>query len=695
MLNRIRYFLKSPYFGTSEIEEPINWESDEKELMRSDKHAGIVKNISNNMQFHGQGKELVDSAYEIAGIKADVKIERQVRNDENDIWEVDYFGWLDFATYKSSDTVSELKVNENKFFKTIESRFKDKFELDRLTDVKGNPIPALSYVDLELDGREIERNSEFSQNMGILTSELESPEVIKYYWIPLKTIFKSNDVIQAFLFQKSETTNVINNLSSLIDTNNLNVTQRINPSLGKMFYYPAVNEGSFEMNFSGNFFTQKLSGGTAVSGDNVVFQIKLTKYNENEGVFTVVEDLIDYSFGYDFDQIHNLNFTAQTTIEKGDCFAFYFFNRSRVSSSFISTQTTASNLLFTIKEVSESVLTTCKALTVNTAIDRLLHIITGKQTYQSTVLNSFWKDLLITNGFLIRQIPEKSITLSLEDVLTGLGVIDDIDWIIENEQVFVERLDFVYRNTILNIGTLANKNEETIPNLHYSKIAIGYDFNGEYEEVVGLDENNIKNEYTTPIDNQDEPIELISKVLADSYGITLAQLKPFETNPKLDTKYDKNNYFIDAKISENKYVVRHWQDDFDNAPTGIFSPDTAFNLRLSPFNCLIRKGRFLSVGFQKFQSERLIYSSTEGNSQLVTVYPERTNELVSILERPYHLPELITGTIELSFSEYTNIIRNKYNLLTFTDRNGNVGRGYLKSVKPNGNTAEITIFKVK
>ena len=200
MTNRIRYFLKSPYFGTTEIEEPLNWESDEKELMRSDKHAGIIKNISNNMQFHNSGKELVDSAYQIAGIKADVKIERQIRNDENDIWEVDYFGWLDFATYKSNDSTTELKVNENKFFKTIESRYKDKFELDRLTDVKGNAIPPLEYVNLELEGREIERNSEFNQNIAILKSEINSQVILKYYWLPLKTIFKSNDVIQSFLF---------------------------------------------------------------------------------------------------------------------------------------------------------------------------------------------------------------------------------------------------------------------------------------------------------------------------------------------------------------------------------------------------------------------------------------------------------------------------------------------------------------
>jgi hypothetical protein len=184
---------------------------------------------------------------------------------------------------------------------------------------------------------------------------------------------------------------------------------------------------------------------------------------------------------------------------------------------------------------------------------------------------------------------------------------------------------------------------------------------------------------------QENEIDLVSKVLADSYGITLAQLKPFETNPKLDTKYDKENYFLDCKSDK---TVRLWQDDFESAPSGISSPDTAFNLRLSPVNSLLRKGRSISVGFQKHQNENIRYSSTEGNSQLVTVYAEKINEPVSIFAKPYILPELITGVCEMSFNKFSEIIRNKYKMIKFDNE-----FGFVKSIKLNGNTANIVLIK--
>jgi hypothetical protein len=42
-------------------------------------------------------------------------------------------------------------------------------------------------------------------------------------------------------------------------------------------------------------------------------------------------------------------------------------------------------------------------------------------------------------------------------------------------------------------------------------------------------------------------------------------------------------FLLDLKLENNLLAQRKWQDDFDKAPTGIFS-ETATNLRLSPFN---------------------------------------------------------------------------------------------------------------
>jgi len=164
----------------------------------------------------------------------------------------------------------------------------------------------------------------------------------------------------------------------------------------------------------------------------------------------------------------------------------------------------------------------------------------------------------------------------------------------------------------------------------------------------------------------------------------LAQQKPFDNFPKLDTTFDKINFFLDAKKTGLIYELRHWQDDFADEPTGIFSPQTAFNLRLSPFNCVLRKGKTISTGLTKYLSERFRYSSTEGNSQLVTLYPERANELNSIFATPYFFPEQIEFEKKLSMAEFRQIVNNPYKLIKFVNEFGDYEYAYIYfSVKPN------------
>jgi hypothetical protein len=680
--NRIRYFLQSGYFGKIEIEEPLNWNSDDKELMRSDKNEGIIKSLSGEMQFHGYGSEQLKTAYSIDGIKAIVKIIREYRNDLTDIWEVDYSGWFDFSTYKENTKIVGLKVYEDRFFKQIESNFKTKFELNRTTDVNGNPIGELAFDEIELTGREIDRNTEFTQNFALNRVDIEAFTVGVFY-PPLKRDFVSNPLIQQFLFTKNNANEVSD---SLIQTNAF-AEFIITPTLSKMIYQPQTDRGNVNIILNG-LVRHRNFGGLFTNFEQITFN--MTKFMFDGTNFTAIETLFTTGLqtsSVGFNNI-NLNVNINNVLEVGECIAFYYAIscRNTLPTTFCTWEVLFDNVKLELKEVTFSKTSNCKALTANNAINRLTQIITGKNSYLSNVLNDFWKDLYITNGFLIRQIPDKTITLSLEDILTGLNCIDDIVWTIENEIIRVELLNFVYDNSsFIDIGKLANIERELISDLHYSKIKIGFDFNGEYEEVIGLDEFNIENQYTTPIDVQENEIDLVSKVLADSYGITLAQLKPFETNPKLDTKYDKENYFLDCKSDK---TVRLWQDDFENAPTGIFSPNTAFNLRLSPVNSLLRKGCSVSVGFQKYQNENIRYSSTEGNSQLVTIYAERINEPVSIFAKPYILPELITGVCEMSFNKFSEIIRNKYKMIKFDNE-----FGFVKSIKLNGNTANIVLIK--
>jgi len=699
--NRRRYTFYSPKFGTLEIEEPDGWNDDEKELIRSEKFFGIMTSLSNNLSFYGKGFQYLKSAYDIDGIKANVTMECEERDDNSDFWQIVYTGNFDFSTYQQEENYINIKFNESQFFKNIESRWKDKFELDRLDDLKGGILQPLTYDSLRLRGRDIFRETLFDNGEDIVKVNYKGSstfDALVDFAIPLKKVYDSDDNF----FEPAvsiDSSGYLNLLTAQI------VRGFVDDAVynsGTVYYLRSERQRKIKINIELEFRAKYITPG----GQTATFFIYSDILNPS-GLNNVTNDIpanrilsvrsADGDISQNQWKTFTVNFTREYTLGVDQSLGLRvqpFFGGTYERSNQWQFEFSKIKLLGSENEIGS--ITEIETLTVYKVVERLLMIITGKNTFESDLLSGFWKDLVFTNGFKIRNIPEKNITTSLEEVFEGLQAIDDVAFVIKNNTSRIERKSYVFRNEIIDLGDVSNIKRKIIEKLHFSSIEIGTDFNGVYEEVNGLDEFNIRSTYTTCIDNVDNPHKAISKVRYDAYGITLAQLKPYENFPKEDTKYDKENFFIDTIIKEVpiisfpfptfvlRRVVRTWEDDFDVEPTGIFSPDTAFNLRLSPFNSLLRKGKYLSTGLQKYPTELLKYSSTEGNSQLVTVYPERAVIQNDALASPYFLPEEIEFERKTSMSEFRNIVLNPYSLFRFVNEFGKEEYCYIyPSIKPN------------
>lgn len=690
--NRVRYTLYSDILNPLVIEEPKSWSDDEKEIIRSEKWFGITKNLSNNLDYYGNAFDYIKNVYDISGIKGNIRLEKEERNSQTDSWELSYSGYLDFSTYKQDKNYIKIKFNESQFFKNIESRLKEKYELERLDDLKGNPLPALTYKTLDLQGRDIFRES-LLRNPIRYFNVYRNQSVYLYnsFFFPFDLIYRSDENV----FQPAISVNT--NTGEISQEANAVVNGYLNPlSSGQAFYITADNTNEISVNIKGEFKFRREQGNS--QSNLVAFNLVRWLYNENNNTFS---NPIVYDITPDF--LVNQNQTVTKIVDEtftfekriGDSFFMYATYFIDVNEYMLIEYTNAS---ITISENDLGETTTCNTVRVFDALDRLLRIVTGQQCFQSNLLSNEWRDLLMTNGFKIRKFTDKNITTSLEEILEGLMAIEDIALIIENNTVRVEKKSYAFNPTIsIDVGEVSNIEREIIDKQHLSSIEIGYDFDGKYEEVNGLDEFNIKNTYSTCIDVTESVLKAISKIRADAYGITLAQLKPFDDFPKLDTQYDKINFFLDSKlISENNYELRHWEDDFDDEPTGIFSPATAFNLRLSPFNSLLRKGKTISCGLQKFPTELLKYSSTEGNSQLVTLYPERAVIQNNVLPSPYFLPEQITFEKKITLQQFKQIVNNPYKLIKFVNEFGDEEYGYIcpgsQGIKPN-KEGKFTLIK--
>lgn len=337
---------------------------------------------------------------------------------------------------------------------------------------------------------------------------------------------------------------------------------------------------------------------------------------------------------------------------------------------------------------------------------------------------------MITHGFWIRgfskeldlTLPEddrkfKPLTTNFKDFITSLSAVCNIGVGIEKigarEYVVIEDLKYFYnKNTTIKLPFQAKKiKRSTDASGFYKSIEIGFEKGGEYEEAMGLDEYNIRNSYTTCIHRVDNKYTKLSKYRADSYGIEFARRKPFSDYSTEDTNYDQDIFLIDCKdehkvitfpippfrgntITLESYFVRLWDDDFTQLPTGVFSPETAFNLRLTPFNNMLRHGWNISAGLTAYPFNKIKYSSSKGNSSLVTLYAENGEIENNKLEQPRFVPEIIEfehicndeimRMVEGRKTFFGKELRNCYGLVEFINEDGELEKGYLMSLKPNG-----------
>ncbi len=235
--------------------------------------------------------------------------------------------------------------------------------------------------------------------------------------------------------------------------------------------------------------------------------------------------------------------------------------------------------------------------------------------------------------------------------------------------------------------TVNKLNRKVYEEYYFNSVSVGYEKGaGDYEEVYGLDECNGKLEFITCITKLQKKYEVLSKYRADSYGFEFARRKPYTTNPNEDTKYDEDIFFLHVRRAGSVFALRRWDDDFEELPTGIYSPETAFNLEITPKRNLVRHGWIIRAGLVKYPDAYLRFISSNCNSQLSTKKVDADyvveNEAIlnSDLGRPRFLPEEITFEapidyeMRLQIEGFTQVggelVSNLYGMIKIQTQNG-------------------------
>jgi hypothetical protein len=729
--DRVRFTLYNDNLDPLVITDPVNWNSDEKETARNSKYDGVYSQFSNSLKFLGSGADFIVLVDELYGVNADIRLVKEEKHPRTDIWTKSYDTFLDLSTMKVKDGKVEIKANAGGLEKRIKSRESEKLELERLTTLDGEKVDPLKIDKLAVSGREVFLDSLLKvkevDKDNALDIRASDGYNIRQTTIPFTVDYKSDDLIHSTY------------------SNQWYEGGSLNTGAAETMIY-AINDRRKTLHFHVKLdcIIKVQSMSPAPSG--VTVGVDLIIYNgagdySRKQTITLYEvpnpyNMHNHKISIDWKQdIELLEGESIAIVWRGDG---YFSGALFKPNDYLYLDFEVNSGSVSIKEDSFYESSNSNVLLPFEALERLLLLITGRDdVLYSEVLGrtdlGYDQDgevayVGLAHGFWFRNFNQgdelyKGITLSLKDFLESYLNVWNLGMGIERvgftERIRIEKKSYFYnRNTTVRLGNMVDGVVEYVKvkdleiskdaDLYYSSVEVGYEKpSGDrlYDEAVGLIEYNGLNTYTTCIDRVTNTLKLISPIRADLMGAEFARRKPKESFPTADTSYDNDVFMLDMKKSVTSlFELCTWEDHFEEPPGGTYSPETAGNLRLSPFNILLRNGSEISGCLTKYPYEYIRYANSTANSNLETKliggekYKENQEDGIirnNLLPKARFLPEVykfeypvdfdLTQIIQGNSNILGKLVPNMYGLIAFQDKNGSVLRGFLENLKPNGN----------
>jgi len=723
--DRFRYTLSHKDMTSIVITDPIGWNNDDKKLAKNKGYDGLFTSFSNNLKFIGEGKDWIDLVDELYGINADIRLTKDERHPKTDKWVRTYDGFLDLMTKTTEDGKLSIKFNASGLEKLIKSRESEQLELERLDTIDGLPIEPLTPNKVALNGRKIFLKSlletkeidSVSDAFRIKASDGHNEAQVA---IPVTVNYKSDELIHSvFKNQYKEGSNIITG------------------DAATLFYANNDREKILKIYIAVKCKINVISMSPAPS--SAIVRVDLVKYTNGTNYDLVSRTplyTVPNAYGMN-NHIIDFDYSNEMTLLAGESLCLQWYGEGSFSGTlfapndymYLNFEETVASI--NIEENSFFEKTQSNFLLPFEVCNRLIYIITGiKDALYTEELGrtdlGYEKDgasslIGVTHGHWVRGFQDgdelyKRFTTSLKDFLTSYlavrGLAMGIEKIGFKERIRIEKKEFFYnRNTTIKLGEIINDKFEYIqvskvkrsiaPNYYYSSVEAGYEKGGEYEEIMGLFEYNAKSTYTLSVIPKNI-LKLVSKYRGDPTATEISRRKQKIDYPTEDTTYDKDIMLLDLKRGVTEvFEQRVWQDDFEKEPTGTYDPDSATNLRLTPFSIVRNNGWSISAGLTKYPNDFVRYASSTGNVNLSTQlkgeieYSEKGNIQNKLLTKARYVPEKIKfqfpidfdlmKTIEGSSIIFSKTIPNIYGVVAFKNEKGEIEKGYLDSLKPNGN----------
>lgn len=678
----------SAEFGTDQVK---NWAELKPSLKRNATYKGLVPSFTNTFVFVKEIRRRFRNLIDKYGYNTAARFfiyagnSNGERNSFEQIGEGQEFV-ANFADKPEIDeTTIQVNFEDSSFTNSFFSGHKEKVEFNKTKNLSGGDMSAYELDDIILHDRTIKFVNKLSFDDTILAAsgKVSFDPISIYYPIPCKIDYKSDDNYKNIPFVliedaadsglsyylKSEASRSINQTYNIDFT--FNIIQRGNASYEVIKRITDTNDA---------IVTEEVLQNGDIPNDlsGAVWNFNFT-YNETE--------IIDVEEGY------SLQFFVKIFLD-GE-----FSSSAVVNGIFLS-----EGGVFDISSDSIEYFpqTTAKCIRPHKLFSRLTEFLTGdSDAFYSTVFGTTgdgydsdgeWARLVALNGFMIRgfDFEEKPFVTSFEEAFKAYNCIEPLALSIETingkQRVRIEKFNDLFEDGISikleNINSLKRIIDD---DRLYTIVKAGYK-DQEYEEVNGLDTAFGELNYSTPLTSKDKTYDIICKWRAGDYDIEFPRRKQFSDSPTEDTRYDKDNYLIDAYLVGEKLVSR--KSELFQLIEGVLAPENIYNARLTPKRNTLRHGGIIKESLTRSEDESLINIKGASNQNLVTQLiteaspvVEKDDIPISTLPRPKLLAEKFSLNTALSLTDYNILNLNKNKIVNFTDISGKELSMYVGDLK--------------
>jgi hypothetical protein len=728
-----RFYLYHQERGYVRIKDPVGWDSMGKTMKRfgmdnaiGQKWHGIFQDFTaQKLQFIKDAKAFLQYYYERDGVEALVHCKVERRNATTRKFEPYYEGKVNFTTYKITTIAVEVNLENTGFLQKLKNRMDVKVNLESLVSQGGRAITPFEKetVDVEMHSKTI--------------------------------VLSAKSVREEASFTDSNPgTFTVNYLPALVDS--------INENVGELFTFPDQFDNSdfeddlkftFRPKFRGTLRALKKwkfkyrfrlisPSGTPASTVNVRAYAKLVQRKVLSGGGLEDHTLLFEAFNEDLiwpacsgppeaECIENFdtgwinvlyNLTGIDTDINDEFYVYFkFVTDAAVIDPEVQFDLTADNYV-NFEIATEFPATTSKTILIHEAWTRVLQSITdtadpfrseyfGRTDSEPVTYDADGGGSLraYTNGNQLRLL-DLPIYCSLKDLIEATAAIDGIGIGIEKtngvERVRVEPMTYFYKATrTLRLDYVKDIEKEVLDQLYFNQLEAGIDkWRTSTGNVNNLDEFVARKEFTLPITQLKSMLSLKSPIITSGYMIEFARRASAE--PTKDTDRDNDGYFIVLRRDGDNLVPA--KDEAFTSVTGVISPETAYNLELSPGRCIRRNGRLLRAGLEKYKDQYIKFSFGEANNAMVTqktgedAITENADILISTLDSPLFLGEvynirakLTSDQLEALNTTDPDAAANVFGYIEFSDTSKNHKRGYLLEARPAADSNEVNLKLIR